>query len=195
MTSTKVSITFHEIKPNEAVSLLNSLENPNTTSPAEVESKTADAVQEWPQKNENGVLVDSLGLPWAHKINTDSKVCVKKSGEWKLKRNLASEVVDQVRDELRVGMAAHGHAPIEAPAPIETPAPIEAPAPAKPEKQNIIAPDFAGLSVCVSGLLSSGVLTIEQVNGAANSVGLVQFDHLAARPDLVQAVVAKLNEL
>jgi len=192
MTSTKVSITFHEIKPNEAASLLNSLENPNTTAPVEVDSKTAESVQEWPQANENGVLVDSLGLPWAHKINTDSKVCVKKSGEWKLKRNLPSALADQVRDELRVGMAAHGHEPIETP-PIETPAPIETPPIDTPAP--IVAADFASLSLCVSGLLSSGALQIEQVNGAANSVGLVQFDHLAARPDLVQAVVAKLNEL
>jgi len=131
MTAPKISITFHEIKPTEASALLASFENNDAAAveavTAAVETVTSavetvtdtpsNTAQEWPQLNENGILVDSLGLPWSNKINTDSKLCVKKTGEWKVIRKTPPEIIEQVRNELRAAM----NAPVETvAAPVET---------------------------------------------------------------------------
>lgn len=54
----------------------------------------------FPQTGPTGVLVDSAGLPWDSRINSDNKKCVAKDGRWRKRRNCDPKLYDEVVAEL-----------------------------------------------------------------------------------------------
>lgn len=97
----------------------------------------------------SGVELDSLGLPWDERINTESKLKLKKEGSWKLKRGVDKALVEKVRAELAAAMAATAGDLQEAinTDPGETTAPATAAAPPPPAAATAAPPPPAANTV------------------------------------------------
>lgn len=156
-----------------------------------------------------GVELDADNLPWDSRINPVSKLKLKKTNQWKIKRGLDPTFVTQVQDELRAAMAASPANPIvtettpsepssvqsaiiPAPAPTATPAaaPVQAVEPAPVE--TVETPGtITTLPELMSKVTAAGILPAA-VLAAANKLGLASPALLGARPDLIPAIAAEL---
>ena len=170
----------------------------------------------YPRYNAAGIPVDGLELPWDHRINTKSKLCLTKApNEWKVIRNTDPAIVEQVRNELRAALSAPAPiadsattTPVTAPAPVAPQAPAPASVVAPPpqqvqaataqqaqaataqQAQAATAPiDFPTLmkAIAVAGIPD------ETLAAAVAKVGLPGVALLATRADLVKPVSIDLG--
>ncbi len=136
-----------------------------------------------------GVELDSVGLPWDHRIHSSSRGKLAKGGEWKVARGADPALVETVKAELRavmsVGAPAAAILPPPPPAPIMAPPPP--PAPVLPGNGSVVR-TFADLMVKIT----TRGKTQAEVNAAVQSVGLASIALLAARPDMLPTVDAIL---
>jgi hypothetical protein len=113
----------------------------------------------------SGVELDSLGLPWDERINTESKLKLKKEGTWKVKRGIDKALVENVRAELAAAMVATACEPETAATTAAPPPPAATTAAPPPPAANTvtkyITPD--GGEYTADELLAAG-WTIEQIH-------------------------------
>lgn len=162
----------------------------NTPADEDTPDIGAPPAESYPVRNANGIQVDGLGLPWDARINTDSRLClVKKPNEWKVIRGTPPEKVQAVRAELRAAMSAGSPSPI--PSTPVAPPPPSAPAP----NANPVPPAPTGVTTfpeLIRAIATQGIKP-DDVSAAVRSVGLQSLPLLAARPDLLPSVAAKLG--
>lgn len=148
----------------------------------------------------HGVELDSDGLPWDSRIHAGSKGKLAKTKQWKKKRGVDPELVEEVEAELRAAMSASPANPVEAkptPAPAPAPAASEKPAPA-PAPASGPAPAPAAATGAITSFpalmqrITAAGIAQADVTAAVNKQGLQALPLLAARPDLIPAVAAEL---
>ena len=143
-----------------------------------------------------GVELDSDGLPWDARIHAGSKTKLKKSQQWKPKRNVDPDLKAEVEAELRAAMGAGGEpakpaapaAPAEPAKPAAPAEPAKPAAPAAPAEPQGAITTFPAL---MSRITAAGI-TQERASAAAKNQGLPSLPLLATRPDLIPAVAAEL---
>jgi hypothetical protein len=128
----------------------------------------------------HGVELDSDGLPWDSRIHAGSKGKLAKTKQWKKKRGVDQDLVDQVEAELRAAMSASPANPVEA-----KPTPAPAPAPAAATGA------ITSFPALMQRITAAGIAQAD-VTAAVNKQGLQALPLLAARPDLIPAVAAEL---
>jgi len=134
--------------------------------------------------------LDADGIPWDARIHAGTKTRLKADNTWKLKPGVDKALVDQVKAELK-GAQAVPVPPLATlpPATLADAVAVSAalgapPAPAGPTS-------FAELIKEVTGRITAGKMTPDQVNGAVALVTngqLTMCNQLAARQDLIPAV-------
>lgn len=157
-----------------------------------------------------GVDLDANGLPWDARIHASSKARVA-NGSWRTKKNVAPELVKRVEAELRAVLAIPGTAPAVAvpPPPVELgnvppppPAGI-ATAPdtstANPSSAPVIAPHgsittFPQLAEKITTAIIGGLATQPEMSAILSKCGFPSLPLVAARPELIPTVAAKIDE-
>jgi len=137
--------------------------------------------------------LDADDIPWDERIHAGTKTRLKASNTWKLKPGVDKALVEQVKAELK-GIQAVPAPP--APTPPADAAAVSAalggpskPAPPAPAPTGPTT--FAELIKEVTGRITAGQMTPDQVNGAVALVTngqLTMCNQLAARQDLIPAV-------
>lgn len=146
--------------------------------------------------------LDADGIPWDARIHAGTKTRLKASNTWKLKPGVDKALVDQVITELK-GIQAVPVPPQMQATPINAapPAPTLADAAAVSTALQTPPPPppgpttFAELIKEVTGRITAGQMTPDQVNGAVALVTngqLTMCNQLAARQDLIPAVWSAL---
>lgn len=155
-----------------------------------------------------GVEVDARGLPWDPRIHSSGRAKVA-AGTWKGKRNVDPAVIAAVETELRAAMAAPARVfaaptlppagiplpPGAAPIPLPPGAPAVATVPGVSDVAGAAPLTFPQLMQKITGALSSGRLTQDQVTGAVKTTGLPSLPIAASRPDLVPAIGVEIDRL
>lgn len=140
-----------------------------------------------------GPELDKNGLPWDGRIHASSKAKIA-DGSWRAKRDVDKTLVATVTAELRQALAAAPAAPAFGAWPIpaaDAPdAPLQGtpPAPPAPPVSN-----YARLMAVLPGMMSSGLISLSQVNEELVKVGIPNVAALAARDDLVPQVASALG--
>lgn len=165
---------------------------PETTPPP---ATTAEVPAPSPGATEAGVELDSDGLPWDHRIHSGSKGKLAKTDQWKKKRGVDPELVEQVEAELRAAMSASPANPVEPDrkesATPATPTPAPAPAPVEQPKQDATGGAITSFPALMQRITAAG-LDQATITAAVNKQGLSSLPLLAARADLIPAVAAEL---
>lgn len=158
-----------------------------------VAGATAPAVPSVPGATVSGTgaaPLDSEGLPWDHRIHSETRAC-NKDGTWRVKRNSDPAFVEGIKAELRGVMAA----------PAATPVPTVAGVPQEVASAGFGADDAAGAGALdfpafmekVTARMVRGEVSFIEIEAAAQRAGLPSLQGLAQRPDLIAAVAADLG--
>lgn len=157
-------------------------------------------------KTENGIEVDSEGLPWDSRINTSMRTKLQ-DGTWRFKRGVSDEMAAAVKRELKITMGAPLPAEDIPPPPFvanaEPPAPPQdnitegtlwdgAAITASPIDKPLL---FSELMQMIVAKFNTKELTKDDIQTAVELVGLPSLPMLASRPDLVRPVADSLGIL
>lgn len=155
--------------------------------------------------------LDADGLPWDGRIHSSSKKKLAKTKQWKKRRKPNDQAESQwdayvasVEAELRRVMQAGPHAPVEAkqPEPEQPAGPTPPPAAAdKPAAPSGPTPPPAATGTAeiktlpeLFRLITDNNIGDDRVMAAINAQGIESLPLLGARPDLIPAVAAALQE-
>jgi hypothetical protein len=144
--------------------------------------------------NQSGVELDSHGLPWDARIHARTKTKVA-DGSWKLMRGVASNVVEKIEAELRQTMSAPGTVRAN----VEAPAHFNPFAQTVPAVDTFVPPaplpemDFDYFINHVTKLVNTNKITQPKVIEIVQSFGISNIPMVAARPDLVPAIINHIN--
>ena len=166
----------------------------------------------------NLVETDKHGLPWDHRIHSESRTKVA-DGSWRKKRGCDAGLVAQVESELRQVMSATGptidfdaqhctghvdYAPESRvpppPAAVVTPPPpptavVTPPAPPASADINDAKQQYTALIGRASAAIGSKRVTLDAVNAVCALHGVPALPLLINRPDLVPTVVAEIDAI
>lgn len=144
-----------------------------------------------------GVEVDARGLPWDARIHSREKTKLV-NGNWKNKRGVDENLLQQVEAELAQVMAipaSSSPAPsASVPLPPQTPTPPAAPtdAPSATTASPSSEP-FPELMKLIVSATTAGKITQAEVTEAIQKHGFAVLPMLAARPDLIPTVQAEIE--
>ncbi len=150
-----------------------------------------------------GGPVDADGLPWdvrIHATTADGGGSLTADGRWRKKRGVADALVQSVTAELRAALPASPicEADIAPPpasepaAPPPPPEPPPAPAPAAVQPPIVL---FQALMKKVTPLQNAGKLTVLDITGMCETVGVKKLGDLLQRPDLIPVVEAQVDAI
>jgi len=177
---TKITLTFHELNKDKAAELLAVIgEEPKTEEPKKEKLKTEEPKTGYPKQNEAGVMVDSRGYPWDHRIHGSGKTCSKVSGEWKKKKLVEPELVQQVENEYDSALKTNENETQKQPDNLDL--------------DFLPRENFPEITKQITSELDSGKLTKEKLNELLNEYGLSSLPLLAARPDLISSFSIAIN--
>lgn len=152
--------------------------------------------------------LDADGLPWDGRIHSSSKKKLAKTKQWKKRRKPNDQAESQwdayvasVEAELRRVMQAGPHAPVEAkqPEPEQPAGPTPPPAAANKPAGPTPPPAATGTAEIKTlpelfRLITDNNIGDDRVMAAINAQGIESLPLLGARPDLIPAVAAALQE-
>lgn len=177
-----------------------------TTPPAAATAGPEDAAPNATAAAETNLDLDADGLPWDGRIHSSSKKKLAKTKQWKKRRKPNDQAESQwdayvasVEAELRRVMQAGPHAPVEAKQPAgPTPPPAAADKPAAPSGPTP-PPAATGAAEIKTlpelfRLITDNNIGDDRVMAAINAQGIESLPLLGARPDLIPAVAAALQE-
>ncbi len=136
-----------------------------------------------------GGPVDADGLPWdarIHATTAEGVGSLTADGRWRKKRGVADALVQTVTAELRAAL------PAPPPAPPPPPEPPPAPAPAAVQPPIVL---FQALMKKVTPLQNAGKLTVLDITGMCETVGVKKLGDLLQRPDLIPVVEAQVDAI
>jgi hypothetical protein len=160
-----------------------------------------------------GGPVDADGLPWdarIHATTADGGGSLTADGRWRKKRGVADALVQSVTLELRAALPASPICeadevpppPVAVPMPpaqtSESAPPVPAASPALPVSTAPVQPPivlFQGLMRKVTPLQNSGKLSVIEISGICQSVGVKALGDLLTKPDLIPVVEAQIDAL
>lgn len=139
--------------------------------------------------------IDAQGIPWDQRIHASSKAKTA-DGNWRVKRNVAPELVAQITAELKGAMGL----PAPAPAPVALvvvppapPAPVAPPPP--PAAPAIVVDPFNDLMTYITGRQAAKTITAAKVMEVVKAQGFDSLMTLAQRPDLIPTLRAALEKV
>ena len=150
-----------------------------------------------------GPELDVDGFPHDPRIHAGTKAKTS-AGKWKRKRGVDDATREQVETELRQLMAAPA-SQVPATEQQEQTAPPAPPAPPASESAATTAPppppaatdeqpmNFSGFLKGVSGLVSSGTITMDRVTEVINGKGIANMQLVGSRPDLIPELWADIQ--
>lgn len=153
---------------------INKLANLCTPIPAAVFAKCP-IVHEPLKPSNPQVELDSNGLPWDSRIHARTKT-KNKDGSWKGLRGVGPKMLDKVEGELKTVQ--------EIPESPSIPLPPEAP-----------AKDFAAFMTLVTTNIANKKIEKIDVNKILSHFGIPSIPVVAARPDLIPAIIMAVEEL
>jgi len=122
--------------------------------------------------------LDSAGMPWDTRIHTRTR-SKDDNGVWLKKRGKMPETVTAVETELKAVMVPAPPALVILPPGSTKPAPM----------------DFIGLMKVITGYITAGKLTRDQVNEIVQQLGLESLPKLTSFPTLIPEVLERINEV
>lgn len=150
----------------------------------------------------NAADLDAEGLPWDHRIDSESKKKLAKTNTWKKKRGVSPELVAEVQAELRAAMAAGTQTATAEAAFAETEEEVAPPPPPTAEEEVAPPPPAAAETSAVlpntfpelmARITKEKIPQTEVLAAITNPlVGLQSLALLASRTDLVPVVAALL---
>lgn len=143
------------------------------------------------------VDLDKNGLPWDERIHAGSKAKIK-DGSWRMKKEVAPELVASVEAELRARVHSLSNVPAPGIASQPWPFPPAAPeVPAAPSAPAIPTADpatFEQLMPRVTAAVTAGLIAPTAVNAACGAHGLASVVALQQSPQYVPLVWATLKQ-
>ena len=149
--------------------------------------------------NTGDIELDADGIPWDGRIHAPSKIKLKKTNTWKLKRGIdkdyAAQVIEELKQTMNAGkpsVPAEPSAPPPAPPAASNSTPPAPPAPPAAESGNV---NFSDLVRKITGNLSEGNITNAQVNEMLRTFEIASVPMLKNRPDVWGMVDQHLDSL
>ena len=166
--------------------------------PAPVDDVTAAFGPAAPVPSEGGP-VDADGLPWDDRIHAktaDGGGTLTADGRWRKKRGVADALVQVVTAELKGEIPPAEGGDVVPPPPPVTVATVPDPAPSIASAAPVPPIQlFQALMKKVTPLQNAGRLSVVEISGICQSVGVKALGDLLAKPDLIPVVEAQIDAL